>query len=194
MVPTTGIYSIQFGFWPPQLHQHLHPHSTCHLNYPDLHWHQYLHLCDLYWLQDSSNLYKKWLHHFVHASLYTIFLLPTTQNIYLQILYHSISKHDTPCRTRALTILYNIMYTTDSITITSIQSNYSTLSAVYITYVTPKTQKSVFCSKFVAHASTCSTSKSKYYLHTWSIFLEQNLTAQMPLLTATIAFKLGIRR
>jgi len=38
--------------------------STCHLNNktypltPDLHWHQYLHLCDLYVLLDSSNLYK----------------------------------------------------------------------------------------------------------------------------------------
>ena len=31
MVPTAWIYSIQFGFWPPQLHQHLHPHSTYHL-------------------------------------------------------------------------------------------------------------------------------------------------------------------
>ena len=31
MVPTAWIYSIQFKFWPPQLHQHLHPHSTYHL-------------------------------------------------------------------------------------------------------------------------------------------------------------------
>ena len=28
---------------------------------PDLHWHQYLHLCDLYWLLDLSNLYKQHL-------------------------------------------------------------------------------------------------------------------------------------
>jgi len=65
MVPTAGIYSIQFRFRLPQLHQHLHPHSTCHLSSktyplaPDLHWHQYLHLCNLHWIQDSSNLYKK---------------------------------------------------------------------------------------------------------------------------------------
>jgi len=26
------IYSIQFKLWSPKLHQHLHPHSTCHLN------------------------------------------------------------------------------------------------------------------------------------------------------------------
>ena len=26
MVPTVWIYFIQFGFWPPQLHHHLHPH------------------------------------------------------------------------------------------------------------------------------------------------------------------------
>jgi len=32
MVPTAGIYSIQFKFWSPQLHQHFHLHSTCHLN------------------------------------------------------------------------------------------------------------------------------------------------------------------
>jgi len=25
---------------------------------PDLHWHQYIPLCNLYWLLDSSNLYK----------------------------------------------------------------------------------------------------------------------------------------
>jgi len=31
MVPTAWIYSIQFGFWSPQLHQHLHPHATYHL-------------------------------------------------------------------------------------------------------------------------------------------------------------------
>jgi len=30
MVPTACIFSIQFGFFSPQLHQHLHPHSTCH--------------------------------------------------------------------------------------------------------------------------------------------------------------------
>ena len=40
------------------------PHLTCHFNsktYPltaDLHWNQYLHLHDLYWLLDSSNVYK----------------------------------------------------------------------------------------------------------------------------------------
>ena len=32
MVPAAWIYSIHFGFCSPQLHQHLHPHSTCHLN------------------------------------------------------------------------------------------------------------------------------------------------------------------
>ena len=53
MVPTAWIYSIQFGFWPPPLHQHLHPHSTYHLGSriyplpPDLHWLQYPHLYDL---------------------------------------------------------------------------------------------------------------------------------------------------
>jgi len=40
-------------------------HSTCHLNNkalpltPDLPCHQYLHLCILYWLLDSCNLYKE---------------------------------------------------------------------------------------------------------------------------------------
>jgi len=31
-LPTAWIYSIQFGFCSPQMQQHLHPHSTCHLN------------------------------------------------------------------------------------------------------------------------------------------------------------------
>ena len=45
MVPTAWIYSTQFEFCSPQLHQHLRPHLTCHLNNktypltPDLHWH-----------------------------------------------------------------------------------------------------------------------------------------------------------
>jgi len=74
MVSTTWIYSIQFEFWSLQLHQHLSLHSTCHINNktyaitPDLHWHQYLHLCILYRLLDSCNLYKHL--HFVHATLY----------------------------------------------------------------------------------------------------------------------------
>ena len=52
-------------FWSPQLHQRLRLHSTCHLNNgtypitPDLHWHQYLHLCILYQLLDSCNVYKQ---------------------------------------------------------------------------------------------------------------------------------------
>jgi len=31
MIPTAWIYSNQFEFWPPQLHQYLHPQSTYHL-------------------------------------------------------------------------------------------------------------------------------------------------------------------
>jgi len=77
------MYSIPF--WPPPLHQHLHPHSACDLNSktypltPDLHWHQYLHLCDVYcsgcWIQATST--NKWLHHFGHATLYITRLLCT---------------------------------------------------------------------------------------------------------------------
>jgi len=65
MVPTAWIYSIQFEFWSPQLRHHLCLHSTCHLNNkiypltPDLHLHQYLHLCILYRLLDSRNLHKQ---------------------------------------------------------------------------------------------------------------------------------------
>jgi len=50
-------------FWSPELHQHLRLYSTCHLNnktYPDLHWHQYLHLCILYQLLDSSGVARVW--------------------------------------------------------------------------------------------------------------------------------------
>jgi len=36
MVRTAGIYFIQFGFCPPQLHQHLHPHSICHPKWQNL--------------------------------------------------------------------------------------------------------------------------------------------------------------
>ena len=32
MEPTAWIFSIQFAFWSPHLHQHLRLHSTCHLN------------------------------------------------------------------------------------------------------------------------------------------------------------------
>jgi len=41
--------SSQFEFWPPQLHEHLHPHSACHLGNKTyrltttLHWPQYPH-------------------------------------------------------------------------------------------------------------------------------------------------------
>ena len=31
MVPTACIYCSHFEFWPSQLHQHLRPHSACHL-------------------------------------------------------------------------------------------------------------------------------------------------------------------
>jgi len=70
MVPTAWIYSIQFEFWTPQLHQHLCHHSTCQLNNktypltPDLHHHQYLH-----WIHATST--NKWLHDFVYATLNT---------------------------------------------------------------------------------------------------------------------------
>jgi len=59
------MYSIQFEFWSPQVHQHLCLHSTYHLSNkiyqltPDLHWDQYLHLCILYRLLDSCDLYKQ---------------------------------------------------------------------------------------------------------------------------------------
>jgi len=65
MVSTAWVYSIQFKFWSPQLHQHLRLYSTWHINnetyplIPHLYWHQYLHLCILYRLLDSCNLYKQ---------------------------------------------------------------------------------------------------------------------------------------
>ena len=68
MVTTAWIYSIQFKFWPPQLHQHLHLHSRCHLKNktypptPHLHWHQYLHFKQPLQMND---------YHFGHASVYT---------------------------------------------------------------------------------------------------------------------------
>jgi len=34
VVPAARVYSIQFGIWPPQLHQHLHLCSTCTLVQP----------------------------------------------------------------------------------------------------------------------------------------------------------------
>jgi len=79
MIPAAWIYFMQFELWSPQLHQHLYPHLTHHLNNitypltPDLHWHQYLHLCDLFWLLDSSNLYK-WM----TSSLWTCYPYTTT--------------------------------------------------------------------------------------------------------------------
>jgi len=90
MASTAWIYSTQFEFWSPQLHQHLHLLSTSHLNNktnpltPDLHWHQYLHLCILYQLLDSRNLYKQ-----MSSTLYT-----TTFPVYL--LVHCIGLLPTP--------------------------------------------------------------------------------------------------
>jgi len=79
---TARIYSIQFELWSPLLHQHLHPHSTCHLNNktypptPDLHWHQHLHLCIQY-LLDSRIVYKQ-----MSWSLCTAILYTTTFPVY----------------------------------------------------------------------------------------------------------------
>jgi len=83
MVPIAWIYSIQFEFWSSQLHQHLRLHSTCHLNNktypltPDLHWHQHLHLCVLYQLLDSCNLYKQ-----MSSPLCICYLYTTTFPVY----------------------------------------------------------------------------------------------------------------
>jgi len=92
MEPRAWIHFIQFQFCSPQLHQHLHLHSIRHLNNKtyalsaDLQWQQYLHLCILYQLLDLHNLYKKCLHHSVHATLYTttfsVYPLPTTSTRY----------------------------------------------------------------------------------------------------------------
>ena len=81
---------IQHEFWSPQLHQHLCLQSTCHLNKktyprtPDLHWHQYLHLCVLYWLLDSHNLYEQMTSSLCACYLYTttfpVLLTTSTQH------------------------------------------------------------------------------------------------------------------
>ena len=42
MVPAAWICSIQFEFWPPQLHQHHHKHSIYHLHSKLIH---YLQIC-----------------------------------------------------------------------------------------------------------------------------------------------------
>ena len=36
VLPATWTYSNQYKFWPPQLHQHLLPHSACYLGYKAL--------------------------------------------------------------------------------------------------------------------------------------------------------------
>ena len=80
------------GFWPPQLHQHLHPHSTYHLGSrtyplpPDLHLHQYPPLYDCTGYRIAATSTNKWPHHFVHASFYTntllVYPLVTTSTLY----------------------------------------------------------------------------------------------------------------
>jgi len=92
----------QFKFWSPPLHQHLRLHSACHLNNktypltPDLHCHQYLHLCVLYRLPDSSNLCKQMTSS--HCTCYLLYhyisCVPTSDNEYTVLnyywcLYHS---------------------------------------------------------------------------------------------------------
>ena len=69
--------------------------KTCYLNNktypltPDLHWYQYLHLCILYWFTGyriHATCRNKWLHHFLHATLYTttflVYPLLTTSTLY----------------------------------------------------------------------------------------------------------------
>ena len=91
MVPTAWIYSTQFKFWSPLLHQHLRLHSTCHQNNktyrltPDLDWYQYAGAsCTSYWIHATST--NKYLHHSVHATLYTttfpVYPLLTTSTLY----------------------------------------------------------------------------------------------------------------
>ena len=83
-----------FAFCSPQMHQHLHEHSTCHLNNktypltPDLHWLQYLiYICasrTSYWNHTTSN--NKWFHHFVHATFYT----PTFPVYFWQLVHYTV--------------------------------------------------------------------------------------------------------
>ena len=91
MVPTVWIYSIQFGFWPPQLHQHLHPHSTSPvvelIHYLQICTGTNIHTCMTctdYRIRATST--NKWPHHFVHATLYTttllVYPLVTTSTLY----------------------------------------------------------------------------------------------------------------
>jgi len=94
MVLTVKIYSIQFEFWSSHLHQHLHLNSTCHLNNktypwtPDLHWYQYIHLCILYRLLDSRNLYKQMssslctCYPLYHYCTFPVYPLLTTSTLY----------------------------------------------------------------------------------------------------------------
>jgi len=87
--------SIQFEFWSPQLHRHLCLHSTCHLNNktypltPDLHWHQYLHLCsctDCFIHTTSTN---KRLHHLYMLPLqHFISCVPTSVRWYTALNYY----------------------------------------------------------------------------------------------------------
>jgi len=91
VLPNAWINSIQFEFLPPQLHQHLHLHSTCHLNNktypitPGTNTYTCV-TCTRYRIQATST--NKWLHHFAHANLYTTTFLvhpPLTTSIWYWI-------------------------------------------------------------------------------------------------------------
>ena len=77
MVPTAWIYSIQFGFWPSRLHQHLLPLSAYHLGSktypltPNLHWYQWDCISNGSFTLSSSFLLVSKMMHFinVHNSL-----------------------------------------------------------------------------------------------------------------------------
>ena len=92
MVPTARIYSTQFEFWSPQLHQHLHLHSTCHLNIvnnkthpltPDLHCHQYLHLCILYRLTGFTQPLHVVKSKYVKHNAFDISVISTLLTLYV---------------------------------------------------------------------------------------------------------------
>jgi len=71
MAPTAENYSIQFGFWPPQLCQHLHPlyvtQVAKRIHYLQICTGTNIYTCEIgtgYWIRATST--NKWLHHFVH--------------------------------------------------------------------------------------------------------------------------------
>ena len=109
------IKSIQI--WTPKVHQHLHLHSTCHLNNktylltPDLHWHQYL---------------------LVYLVLVTRFTQPLQANVFITL--YTGTLHTTTFPVYLCTHLWQLVHCIEALPMLLPQTPHGHLTAFCITF------------------------------------------------------------